>query len=86
MPTCPRCGKTVFGPMRDEILRRSLPWLSKFETLQCNSCGARVIICPKCGNILTEISMVDRSRVVGKCKYCGYEAKEIIDWLKEVGS
>ena len=85
MVKCPRCGSTTFGPMRDFILTRDFPWINKYETVQCLSCGAKIIICPKCGEALTEMNIVNRSVITPKCPHCGYEIKELTEWLKSIG-
>lgn len=78
---CAVCKGTEFRVVQDEWMKRTFLWIENGQLSMCNGCGAKFLVCPKCGGLLTRVHpALEKWEVDDTCKNCGYEDKAIKAW------
>ena len=83
---CDECGGTEFRLANDSILQRQYPFVEKGGLKMCETCGAKYIICKKCGALLTRVHLsLDVYGVRDTCPQCGTKNKVVAEWIRQGG-
>lgn len=80
---CQVCGKTNFRHVTDEWMKRAFRFVEKGTLNMCEGCGAKYLVCPKCGSLMTRVHpALEPWEVDAKCPNpdCDYEDPEIKAW------
>jgi hypothetical protein len=78
---CAVCGATGFRIVNDEWMKRTFRFVENGTLNMCDGCGAKFLVCPKCGGLLTRVHpALEKWEVDSKCASCGYEDAEIKAW------
>ena len=78
---CAVCKGTEFRVVQDEWMKRTFKFVENGQLNMCNGCGAKFLVCPKCGSLLTRVHpALEKWEVDDTCKNCGYEDKAIKAW------
>ena len=84
--TCDECDGSTFQPARDAILQRQYPFVAESSLKICADCGAKYLVCKKCGALMTRIHLkVDVAGVRDTCPICGYQNPQIGLWIAQGG-
>lgn len=83
---CDECGANKFRIVNDSILKRQYSFVAKTTLKMCEKCGAKYIVCPKCGALFTRVHLsIDVYGVRDKCPNCGHNIPEITTWIAKGG-
>ena len=78
---CKVCGKTSFRIVNDEWMKRTFRFVEKGTLNMCDGCGAKYLVCPKCGALMTRVHpALEPWEVEATCSGCGYVDAEIKAW------
>ncbi len=80
---CIVCKGTNFRIVSDEWMKRTFRFVEKGTLNMCDGCGAKFLVCPKCGSLMTRIHPALESwEVDAKCANpeCDYEDADIKAW------
>jgi len=78
---CEVCGGTSFMIAHDEWMQRTFRFVEKGTLNMCNGCGAKYLVCAKCGGLFTRVHpALEAWEVNQKCPSCGYEDPEVKAW------
>lgn len=80
---CIVCGKKDFRIVNDEWMKRTFRFVEEGTLNMCTGCGAKYLICPKCGSLITRIHpTLETWEVEAKCpnEDCDYEDAGIKAW------
>jgi ribosomal protein S27AE len=84
--TCDKCDSSDFINTNDSILKRQYPFVAASTLKMCTKCGAKYIICPKCGSLFTRVHLsIDVDGVRDTCPICGYKNEIITKWISQGG-
>jgi hypothetical protein len=84
--TCDECGGTDFHTANDSILQRLYPFIQKGGLRMCAKCGAKYVVCAKCGSLLTRVHLsLDVYGVRDTCPSCGQKNVEVAKWIAKGG-
>lgn len=87
MPICDECGGKTFKEVNDSILKRQYSFVSNLILKMCDKCGAKYVICSKCGSLLTRIHLsLDVYGVRDTCPECKTKDHLIENWIKRYKS
>ncbi len=79
---CEICGNSTYLEVESSILIDRYPFITKSNLVECSKCGARFIICLKCGSIFNRVHLaLDIFQIKVKCSNCGNKSKELSEWL-----
>lgn len=78
---CPICQGTSFRIAHDEWMKRTFRFVEKGTLNMCDGCGAKFLVCPKCGALMTRVHpALEKWEVSDTCENCGYVDKDIKAW------
>jgi len=78
---CTVCKGTEFRVVQDEWMKRTFTFVENGQLNMCNGCGAKFLVCPNCGGLLTRVHpALEKWEVDDTCKNCGYVDKAIKAW------
>jgi hypothetical protein len=79
---CFACGgKGPFRIVQDEWMKRTFRFVEKGQLNMCQKCGAKHLVCPKCGGFVTRVHpALEKWEVQSKCPSCGYDNPDIKAW------
>jgi predicted RNA-binding Zn-ribbon protein involved in translation (DUF1610 family) len=78
---CSVCGGTSFSIVVDAWMKRTFSFVEKGTLNMCGGCGAKYLICPKCGNLMTRVHpALEPWEVDSTCANCGFEDPNIKAW------
>lgn len=78
---CSECSGTEFRAIIDSWMKRTFLFVEKGQLNMCNNCGAKFLICPNCGALLTRVHpALEKWEVTDTCGNCGYVDKAIKAW------
>ncbi|MHA1602012.1 MAG: hypothetical protein ACTSVL_05185, partial [Promethearchaeota archaeon] len=52
---CRECDGKEFRVVHDEWMKRTFSFVENGTLMMCEGCGAKYLICPKCGALMTRI-------------------------------
>jgi predicted RNA-binding Zn-ribbon protein involved in translation (DUF1610 family) len=62
-------------------MKRTFSFVEKGQLRMCEGCGAKFLVCPKCGNLMTRVHpALEKWEVNDTCAKCGYQDPEIVAW------
>jgi hypothetical protein len=80
---CSVCGGKNFRRVTDEWMKRTFRFVEKGQLNMCDKCGAKFLVCPKCGGLMNRVHpALEKWEVSPKCPNpsCDYEDPEIKAW------
>ncbi|MHA1796286.1 MAG: hypothetical protein ACTSUK_09240 [Promethearchaeota archaeon] len=78
---CEVCGGKSFRVAHDEWMKRTFRFVETGTLNMCDGCGAKYLVCPKCGALMTRVHpALEKWEVKDTCSNCGYVDKEIKAW------
>jgi len=78
---CSECGGTTFRIVKDEWMKRTFLFVENGTLNMCEKCGAKFLICPKCGGLMTRIHpALEKWEVQDTCANCGFVDKNVKAW------
>ena len=78
---CAVCGGDNFRIVSDEWMKRTFRFVENGTLNMCDSCGAKFLVCPKCGALLTRVHpALEKWEVDDTCAACGYVDPDIKAW------
>ncbi|MHA1727375.1 MAG: hypothetical protein ACTSWY_01425 [Promethearchaeota archaeon] len=78
---CSECDGTEFRSVIDAWMKRTFSFVEKGQLTMCESCGAKFLVCPKCGALMTRVHpALEKWEVNDTCKNCGYKDPNIVAW------
>ncbi|MHA1340927.1 MAG: hypothetical protein ACTSRZ_13305 [Promethearchaeota archaeon] len=78
---CKVCGGTEFRTVVDSWMKRTFSFVEKGTLSMCEKCGAKYLVCPKCGALMTHVHpALEAWEVQDTCSKCGYKDPEIRAW------
>ena len=78
---CIMCGGVNFRIVNDEWMKRTFRFVEKGQLKMCDGCGAKYLICAKCGSLFTRVHpALEPWEVNQKCAVCGFEDPEVKAW------
>ncbi|MHA1744385.1 MAG: hypothetical protein ACTSWW_00205 [Promethearchaeota archaeon] len=78
---CIVCKGTAFRQVTDEWMKRTFRFVEKGTLTMCDGCGAKYLVCPKCGGLLTRVHpALEKWEVEDTCASCGYVDSDIKAW------
>lgn len=85
-PVCDECGGKTFRVVNDSILKRQYPFVANSILKMCDKCGAKYVVCKKCGSLLTRVHLsLDVYGVRDTCPECKTKDPLIEEWIKKGG-
>jgi hypothetical protein len=80
---CEVCGNKDFRILVDSVLFRRYPFIYEKNLRFCSICGAKYIICENCDALMNRVHLsLDKYGMVSSCLRCGWENRDITQWLK----
>ncbi len=78
---CSECGGNSLKPTVDEWMKRTFRFVEKGQLKMCDNCGAKFLVCQKCGNLYTRVHpALEPWEVSEMCPSCGYIDPEVKAW------
>ncbi len=78
---CTECNSSTFRAVHDEWMKRTFRFVEKGKLEMCNQCGAKFLICPKCGALMTRVHpALEKWEVIDTCGNCNYTDSQIKAW------
>ena len=78
---CIQCGGESFRLTRDDWMSRTFRFVEHGQLKMCDGCGAKYLVCSKCGSLFTRVHpALEAWEVNQKCAVCGYEDPEVKAW------
>ena len=78
---CSICDGTNFRIVSDEWMKRTFRFVEKGVLNMCDGCGAKFLVCPSCGSLLTRVHpALEKWEVSDTCASCGYVDSDIKAW------
>ncbi len=78
---CLQCGGESFRLTRDDWMSRTFRFVEHGQLKMCDGCGAKYLVCGKCGSLFTRVHpALEAWEVNQKCAVCGYEDPEVKAW------
>lgn len=79
--SCTECDGKEFRSVVDAWMKRTFAFVEKGQLRMCEGCGAKFLVCPKCGNLMTRVHpALEKWEVNDTCAKCGYQDPEIVAW------
>jgi predicted RNA-binding Zn-ribbon protein involved in translation (DUF1610 family) len=81
---CRECGGTAFRNVVDGWMKRTFSFVEKGQLNMCEACGAKYLVCPKCGALMTRVHpALEAWEVQNTCSNCGYVDPTVVAWSGE---
>ncbi len=80
---CLKCGGKIFRRVTDEWMKRSIPWTADGIVRQCEACGEKHFVCPKCRGLFSRVNITNVRVMRATCAQCGEKDERIQAWLQE---
>jgi len=78
---CIQCGGDKFRLVNDDWMSRTFRFVEHGQLKMCDGCGAKYLVCSKCGSLFTRVHpALEAWEVNQKCVVCGYEDPEVKAW------
>ena len=78
---CTQCGSDSFRLAHDEWMRRTFRFVENGQLKMCEGCGAKYLVCQKCGSLFTRVHpALEHWEVNQKCVVCGFEDPDVKAW------
>jgi len=78
---CIQCGGESFRLTRDDWMSRTFRFVEHGQLKMCDGCGAKYLVCSKCGSLFTRVHpALEAWEVNQKCVVCSFEDPEVKAW------
>jgi Zn finger protein HypA/HybF involved in hydrogenase expression len=78
---CSECGGKSFRIVNDEWMKRTFRFVEKGTLEMCDGCGAKFLVCEKCGGLYTRVHpALEAWEVNQQCPSCGHVDPEVKAW------
>jgi len=78
---CTQCGGKNFSVAHDEWMKRTFRFVENGTLEMCQSCGAKFLVCEKCGGLYSRVHpALEAWEVNQQCPSCGHIDPEVKAW------